>query len=367
MLSPNWSDFILCHEENLHLQQECGNIINIFDKSETRAEKLANLASIQSIPSVVILTLDPFDNSIQPSFFHQATGPTFHDTGQIKCLALTGFESTAFPIQLNVDHLQATLKTEDIHTPSLTALMSTHSEPVDSLKTLLPETTVSRHIRKAAVLPPILTDRFLQLESPDPWDILHSFIKTIHDSNTEETEDGDLTIATIYFPILTSLWAFCNHQTIQNLHTPRSPATDTPARNWSTHLHKSFLHQDRPQITDLTSNNTQTLALDRLAESLAARESRFAAANDDDITDNNDITRRWKKIDRTMREATLFASTTDGLTTPDLPTERLLQLVQAKNGAIAATSKTLASKTGHTSTNRYGIKHRKLHVCKPTR
>ena len=77
MLSPNWSNFILLHEENLHLQQEKDKIINIFEDSESRAEKLANLASIQSIPSVVILTLDPFDNSIQPSFFHQATGPTF--------------------------------------------------------------------------------------------------------------------------------------------------------------------------------------------------------------------------------------------------------------------------------------------------
>ena len=37
-----------------------------------------------------------------------------------------------------------------------------------------------------------------------------------------------------------------------------------------------------------------------------------------------------------MRQAVLFASTPDGLYTPDLPSDRLLQLVQSRNGAIAA-------------------------------
>ena len=335
MLLPNWADFILFHEDNLQLQTECSKLINIFETSTSRADKLANLASIQSMPSIVILTLDPFDNNIKSSFFHQATGPTFRGEGQIKCLALTGFDATAIPIQLNVDHLQSTLPAEaPIHTPSLTALMSTNATPLDSLKTLLPDLTINRPVLKAIVLPPILTDIFVQNENSDPWEILHKFIKTIHDITPEEAEDDDLTIANVYFPVLTTLWAFCNHDTIQNLHTPRSPATDTTARDWSTKIHKSFLQQ-QPNITDLTPNN-QSLALDRLAESLAARESRFAASNENEDTDNNDNTRRWKKMDSTMRQATLFASTTDGLTTPDLPTERLLQLVQAKNGAIAA-------------------------------
>ena len=114
--------------------------LNFFD-----VELIAiGITEADSLPlKIVILTLvDPFDNSIQPSFFYQATGLTFRDNRQIKCLALTGFGSTSFPIQLNVDQLQATLKTQGIHTPSLTALMSTHSKHIDVMKTLLPKTTI---------------------------------------------------------------------------------------------------------------------------------------------------------------------------------------------------------------------------------
>ena len=335
MQLPNWSDFIIFHDDNLQIQQECSKIINVFQTSTNRAEKLANITSIQTMPSIVILTLDPFDNNIKTSFFHQTSGPTFLDDGPIKCLALTGFDSTAIPIQINVDNLQNTLTEENIHTPSLRALMSTHSTDLDSLKTLITENTITRPIRRAAVLPPILTDSLLQLDEPSSWDILHAFIKTIHDATPDDTEDDDLTMATIYFPILTSIWAFCNHQTIPNLHTARSPASDTNSQNWSKNLHKTFVNKT-PDIPTPPPSNINNLALDRLAESLAARESRFAAIGDDNTTDNNDLTKRWKKLDKTMRQATLFASTPDGLTVPDLPSERLLQLVQAKNGAIAA-------------------------------
>jgi hypothetical protein len=336
MLLPTWSDFIILHEDNLHLQRECSKLINIFQTSSNRTEKLANITSLQTMPAVVILTLDPFDNNIKSSFFHQTGGPIFRDDGPIKCLALTGFEANAIPIQLNVDQLQSSLQGQEaIHTPSLTALMSTHSEPIDTLKTLLSDESTTRQINKAVVLPPLLTASFLKLLDPDPWEILHDFIKTIHDATPEDTEDDDLTMATLYFPTLLSLWAFCNHTTIPNLYTSRSPAADQASQNWSQNLHRASLKKTE-EHTNLPPNNLQTLALDRLAESLAARESRFAAVEDDDKSDTNDLTKRWKKLDKTMREATLFASTPDGLTVPELPSERLLQLVQARNGAIAA-------------------------------
>ena len=334
MLLPHWSDFITLHEDNLHLQTERSKIINIFEVASNKAEKLANLASIQTTPATVILTLDAFDNQVRSSFFHQTTGPTFRDDSPIKCIALTGFETTAIPIQLNVDDLQSTLTTETIRTPSLTALMSTNSTPLESVKDLLPEPEIARPVRKAAILPPLLIESLLQLEDPDSWELLHAFIKSIHDSIPEDTDEDDLTIATTYFPILTTLWAFCNHTTIDNLHTARRPATDNFTTTWSKNLHNLHLKQQTPTQTTTTTPNSS--AINRLADSLAARESRFASALDEETSDTDDLTKRWKKIDITMRQAVLFASTPDGLYTPDLPSDRLLQLVQSRNGAIAA-------------------------------
>ena len=332
MLLPNWSEFTLFHEDNLHLQQECAKIINAFSDSDTNAKKLANLASIQTTPSTVILTLDAFDNQVKSSFFHQTTGPTFIDNSPIKCIALTGFETTATAIHLNVNHLQETLTANTINTPSLVALMSTSTTTLDSLKELVPEPNTIRPVRKAAILPPLLIESLIKLEDPNAWEILHAFIKTIHDTIPEDTEEDDLSLANPYFPILTTLWAFSKHDTITNLHTARSPATDTSAITWSKNIHDTYLLQ----LPKNPPQHQNSLAIDRLADSLAARDARFAIAIEDEPSDPNDLTKRWKKIDMTMRQAVLFASTPDGLTVPDLPSDRLLQLVQAKNGAIAA-------------------------------
>ena len=331
---PKWSTFIAFHPDAAKLQSEPANIINIFNNANSQTDRLANVTSLKTTPSTVILTLDSFDNTITPSFYHQTLGLMFRNQTQSTCNALTGFESTAIPIQINTDMIQSIIPSSaHIDTPSLVTLMNTHNQDIATLKAAGAEALSHRPIRKSAPLPPILIQALLQHINPQPWETLHTFIKTIATLKPEESEDEDWSTATIYFPILTTIWAFCNHADIPNLHTSRAPSTDPAAITWCQNLHKQHITGD----VATTPNPNTNEAITRLTQTLAAREDRFASIQEEgDEKQDNDITRRWKKLDRTMQQATLIASTTDGLTTPKLPCERLLQLIQAKNGATAS-------------------------------
>ena len=334
MTLPKWSTFIAFHPDSVKLQIESELIINIFNNANSPTDRLANITSLKTTPSTVILTLDSFDNSITSSFYHQTLGLMFRSQSQSTCNALTGFGSTAIPIQLNTDQIQSLIPSSaNIDTPSLTTLMNTHNQDITNLRSVGVEALSHRPIRKSAPLPPILIQALLQHVNPQPWETLHIFIKAIATLKPEESEEGDWSTATKYFAILTTIWAFCNHTEIPNLHTSRAPSTDPAAIAWCQNLHKQ--HITGNMVTNPPPNTNE--AITRLTQTLAAREDRFASIQEEgDDKKDDDITRRWKKLDRTMQQATLIASTTDGLSTPTLPSERLLQLIQAKNGATAS-------------------------------
>ena len=332
---PKWSSFIASHPDAQKLQTEPELIINIFNNANSQTDRLANVTSLKTSPSTVILTLDGFDHTITPTFYHKTLGLIFRYQNQSTCIALTGFDSTAIPIQLNTDQIQSIIPSSaNIDTPSLENLMATHNQDLTALKAVGVEALSHRDIRKSAPLPPILSQALLQHINPQPWETLHIFIKTIASLKPEESEENDWSTATIYFPILTTIWAFCNHENIPNLPTSRAPSTDPAAITWCQDLHKTHITGDTNNTTPATNANE---AITRLTQTLVARETRFASIQEDEEDKHdNDITRRWKKLDRTMQNATLIASSTDGLSIPTLPSERLLQLIQAKNGATAS-------------------------------
>jgi hypothetical protein len=335
MILPKWSTFILQHPQNEALENAQQQIIDAFDQANSNAERMANLAAIQTSPSTIILTLNPFDNSITPSFFHQSLGLTFGNTGPAKCIALTGFQPPAVPIYFNLEKLQSK-STDSVPLPSILSFMSTHDRPIDDLKAITITEDNKHHVRHAILLPPYLAQSILaNNQSYDPWHILHLVIKAIALKRPDDTEAEDWTIATPYLSILHTLWSFCHPETIPNLPTMHAVASDRQATEWAKDIHSSNLQDHTSDAHNLDS----TAALERLTDTLQRNNERLAAAPEEDSDDeeHNDkaMKKAWRKIDPSLQRGVLFASTTDGVTIPTLPSARLLQLIKMKSGTTA--------------------------------
>jgi hypothetical protein len=332
MILPKWSTFIIRHPQNNALETAKSQLIDAFAQSTSAIERTANLAAIQSSPSSIILTLNPFDNTITKSFYHQSPGLIFGDTTPAKCIALLGFENPAVPIYFNLEKLQSQ-STEPCPLPTLSNLMSMHSAPLANLKTLQPSEDNSHIIRHAAILPPYLSHMVVTSTTTDPWLVLHHIIQAIAVLRPEDSEENDWTIAQPYAHTLNTLWSFCNPTTTPNLATMYTVATDTTAQTWSSKVHKEQL----PNTNNTTKQIDSTAAIDRLTDTIQRNTGRFGAApeeqSDDDDNDDKALRKAWKKIDRTLQTGILLASSPDGFTVPTVPSPR--QLIKAKSGTTA--------------------------------
>jgi hypothetical protein len=222
MILPKWSTFILQHPQNEALENAHQQIIDAFQHAATNEERMANLAAIQTSPSTIILTLNPFNNTITPSFFHQSLGLTFGNIGPAKCIALTGFNPPATPIYFNLEKLQST-STDTFSFPSLPSFLSTHSTNIDTLKSIDVDDNNKHTICHAILLPPYLAQTILaNNHTYDPWNILPLIIKAIALCCPDDTEENDWSIAEPYQHILHTLWGFCHTDTIPNLPTTLS-------------------------------------------------------------------------------------------------------------------------------------------------
>jgi hypothetical protein len=335
MILPKWSTFILQHPQNEALENAHQQIIDAFQNATTNAERIANLAAIQTSPSTIILTLNPFDNTITPSFFHQSLGLTFGNVGPAKCIALTGFDPPAAPIYFNLEKLQST-STDTFSFPSLQSFLSTHSTDIDTLKSIDVDDDNKHTIRHAILLPPYLAQTILaNNHTYDPWQILHLTIKAIALRRPDDADENDWSIAEPYQHILHTLWGFCHTDTIPNLPTMHAVASDPQAITWAKQIHSTHLQTHSNNTTQADS----TAALERLTDTLQRNNNRLAPApeedSDDDEHDDKALKKAWRKIDRSLQQGVLFASTTDGVTIPSLPSARLLQLIKMKSGTTA--------------------------------
>jgi hypothetical protein len=335
MILQAWSTFILQHPQNETLEDAHQQIIDAFASATTNAERMANLAAIQTSPSTIILTLNAFDHSITSSFFHQAPGLTFGNTGLAKCIALTGFTPPSVPIYFNLEKLQSTTN-DTFPLSSITPLMTTHSSPIDDLKSITADADNTHHIHHAAILPPYLSQCILaQPHDNNPWTILHLIIKAIAMRKPDDSDADDWTSATPYIPILHTLWSFCHPDTFPLLPTMHAIASDNQATTWAKSTHTNHL----PSHTTNPNQADSTAALERLTDTLECNNSRLAPSpeedSDDDDNDDKALQKAWKKIDRTLQQGILYASTTDGVTHPTLPSTRLLQLICVKSGTTA--------------------------------
>jgi hypothetical protein len=277
--------------------------------------------------------------------------------GSLKCIALTGFSSQAFPVYIDLDRLLS--KTPDaVPTPSLDTLMSFHNKPIDDLIALNPTNDWNNtQVRRAIVLPPSLYTTVLD----EPWDnsmeLLHRTIKLIasfkDDNDTiidldDDQEPGEWDFALDFTEILLTLYIFTKDDLTNTATTSHSSATDQTALAWTREKH-NIIHAQNTTISINNDSNTVVLTLDKVITDRLAevRNTQFANPNPPSTNnnkENNDTTNKklddasktWLKIDPTFRQGVLFASCADEVSIPSLPNQRLLQVIHTKNGGTTA-------------------------------
>ena len=333
----NWSAFISTHPDSVNLTTNQSNLVNIFETSEdaiTRDKMIARLSAIASTPSTTVLTLNPFGNQIHTSFFHQPFGIDMAGTKPVQCICLTGLTTKAIPVLLDANNLLSQTTTA-VPCPSLAALMSLHDQDLATVTALGPSDDTTAHIKLAAVLPPSLSSIITgPLEHESTQHLIHTFTKTIFATKPEDTAADDWTFATDFHPILLTLWAFLNHATIPNLHTPTAAACSTEALEWADSIHTAHLSQHPSDASNSTISSTSSTILNQLADKInrsPTTSTRFASSPEEPKEDEKQ--KAWRKLDAYSKKGILFASSTDGITTPDLPTEKFLQILTCKNGA----------------------------------
>ena len=336
MLFPKWSTFLTNHPQRHQLEDKKTKIMSIFHDANTEAEKLLTLASLSQSPSTIILTLNTFNNTITSSFHHSTRHLAFLNEHRLPTInALTGFGAQAIPIQIHSDHLFQKSPLE-ITMPSTDSIMDTHDKTITELKAL-PTTPTNNHtIYTSASLPPSIALPLIIEKPTDPWEVLHLTIKTI--AKLRPDDDNNWDTANIYEHILHTLWAFCNPTKLGtfSISTAPAPASDTDSMSWAEDLHARDLQPKPTPLSPLPFTQTPPeLALDRLTNSLN-RFNKAPEESDDEDGGTTDLKKAWKKIGRDFQQAILFASSPDGITTPTDPSDRLLQLVNTKNGATAA-------------------------------
>jgi hypothetical protein len=388
MILPSWSTFIKEHDITSILEIENPSIVSDILRPTHEplddSDKADRLISIASSPSIIILTLDPFDNSIFSTFHHDHISPPKHftHTNHRKCIALSGFQQTAIPIFLDMDDLFAC--TPQPHaTPTLLDFISYHDKSTADLMTIPVMDTNLTHIRKAIPIHPHFFHDVINKEWKSPWDLLHLLIKTIHhrgvsrptnpnipiisqdegttipdsdqtaddeaqDNPDDEAQDNpDIEIITPnndtqwdfaegYTSVLTSLWAFAVHETIPHLQTKHSAASTIDAMLWSNKAHQNWKRTFHNTNKDLHPHFTQeddnfsmaASSIGRLQDTLDAHARRFTSPSADDLTsplnqtsNSTDEYKSWKAIDESFRQTILFASSTDGETSPSLPSK----------------------------------------------
>ena len=330
-----WSSFIANHEHRHKIEQARDKVINLFRDTNNDAEKTVRLNLLTQHPTIVILTLDPFDNQVTTSFFHEAYNPTLTDETPPTLTALTGLGTQAIPIHIQTENL-FTLTTTDIPLPLISTLMNTHNSPMDELKQVLPADTNRHKIQKVATLTPSLALPILVEEISSPWMILHSVISTIARNKPDDTEPDDWAIATPYTHLLYTLWAFCKPDMMNTniISIARRAATDHYSTQWAENLHNTHIRQSSFEPAPF-NHDPPAAAFDRLADSINNRFKKAPEESDDD-NEEADLKKAWKKIGKDFQQAILFASSPDGDTVPEYPSDRLLELVKSKNGATAA-------------------------------
>jgi hypothetical protein len=360
MITATWNNYITCHPDLESLEEHRETIIKCLTADSyplTPEDKALRLLHLKSSPTTIILTLDPVHKTIVATHNHDSMSHVTNNS--MKCIALTGFESQAVPIYLDLNRLLSKT-TDPIRTPSLDTLMTFHDKPIADLSDLTPtddwnETTIHR----AIVLPPSLYTIVMDTTWDSTTDLLHKVIKliatfkdktndTIIDADDEET-NNEWDFALDFTDILICLYAFTLNDMTDQLTTPHSSATDPNAIEWSklkhAKIHKN-IQNTTISINDDSNSVVSTLDKvinDRLTD---ARNRQFTRDPTNTSTPNpddnalskkiDDSTKAWLKIDPTFRQGVLFASCADEENIPSLPNQRLQQMIHTKNGGTTA-------------------------------
>ncbi len=348
MITSTWSQFITAHPQATELQAEASDLMNTFQNVSDTNDRIASMASITQTQSTVVLSLNPFTKEISATFAHRNVGFTLKGRDPVQCLALQGFGNSAFPTLLDNTKLMSVTDT-DYATPTLSEIMSVADaeDPKEHLKGLEASNTVNpAPIHLAAILPPILSIAVSELKDLTTWDVLETIIKEVASLRPAEMEDeNDTTYAQPYLELLRTLWVFCNHGNVNGaettLCTPQTVAHSSFHSAWCRDMHATHLtspsqpsHQIIQNSTDIASD-----ALAKIANSLSSpSKARFASNPDDEEEEDDDESTKqkaWKKLDKSLQKAHLFACSTSGVTFPAKPPQRFLQLLASKSTPLA--------------------------------
>ena len=345
MLFPNWSQFITSHPFRDELSTKAADLMGI---PNSDPDTMVCASKLVLCPSSLVLMLDAFDTSIRALFMFHLEGSPF--SGPQRCFGLEGSTNQATVLEVKTSRLFE--KTSDaIKCPSLGEFMAYVDKSVEDLKELQGSSAEAHHINVIAVLPPILCDRFLgPIQSTNPLQVLYNFIQQIHALKPEDSADEDVSFATHFYPVLLTLWAFTQPVELRGNNVfcnVRNP-TDSRSREWGDMVHRQHISRgdqavpirQAPQAGD-GSTDSSTLAISRLAEAMEIQNNRqnSLAYKDEDKDDEDSPStgiKAWKKLDIMFRNLILRASSVDGFSQPDQPSDRFLNILSTKNGMATA-------------------------------
>ena len=360
MQFPNWKNFIVNHPLTTVLMSKTTELAQIF---EDNPDTIPCVNKLVKLPSSIVLTLDPFDLKVA-SFFHlqlEETDP--FSTRAPRLFGLSGFGSSAQVVEFKTDGLTA--KSAISAVPPLTSFLQFHNQTVEDLKSItatVNEAEERRSVNHATILPPALGNLFLGMNtnvSTCPWTVLLTMINGIGNTKPEGVEDDDVEYAKPFYNILLTLWAFTTPEELKEnpVHTVVRLARDQTSINWGESIHRRHivavaqgqhlstrtLQQNQHQGTLETGAAVASSALTRLAESIETQTNqlRSAAMSDnkgDDDEESKDPAgwKVWKKLDSMTQAMILRASSIDGFTCPERPTDRLVSILGSKSGMATA-------------------------------
>ncbi len=351
MQFPNWKTYIVNHPLTTVLMSKTTELAQLF---KDNPETTSCVSKLVKLPSSIVLILDPFDLKVA-SFFHlqlEETDP--FSTKAPRLFSLSGFGASAQVVEFKPDSLTA--KSTISAVPSLTAFLQFINKPVEELKSI--EATIKEAedeenrctVNHVTILPPALGNLFMELDeeaSTCPWTVLHTMINGIGDSKPEGAADDDEEYAKPFYPILLTLWAFTTQGNRHEppVHTMARVTRDSTGTGWGNSIHRRYIvataQQGQHPSTPAGGTTVASSALTRLAESIETQTNQLRSAamsdsKDDDESKDPAGWKVWKKLDSMTQAMILRASSVDGFTSPEKPTDRLVSILGSKSGMATA-------------------------------
>ena len=171
------------------------------------------------------------------------------------------------------------------------------------------------------------------------------------DLDTDSTAEGDdsadekttvgvakIEFAMLYLPILRTLWLYYQHKdSVGTVTVNRTPIVEHDDLDWFKEKLELFLLPENDSKRTFSDDNTSLSSeIRHLAQTITNdRHQRFASEGEEDSSSNSGK-KKWSKLEETYKKTILFASTKDGRSAAQVPSDRCISLLTAGSAPVVS-------------------------------